>query len=98
METTIKHIEIKAIRYGGELAGAGELPPDYPPIIVEDMGHYYDLVDGYHRLGAAIDSGMTNIRAIIATAEDFARCREFGGDAESMTEAEWIRDMQERYA
>lgn len=94
-------IDIADIRYGGELAPVTPLRDgEAEPIIVERLtgkdGVYYDLVDGYHRLGSMVAAGETRVTAILPTKEEFRRCREFGGDGDAMTEAEWIEWIQDR--
>ena len=84
---------------GGELAGAGHLlDGEAPPIIVESIedpdGAYYDLIDGYHRLGALLESKVEKITVIVVEAEDLVLCQEFGGDEDSMDEEEWIEYLQ----
>lgn len=96
----IQKIKVSDIRYGGELQPRTPIADgDQLPIIVEELqgkdGLYYDLIDGFHRLGSMITAGVVEVTAIIPTAKEFQLCAEFGGDDSSMTENDWIDYIQE---
>lgn len=69
---------------------AVELERDYPAIIVTaaDADGQHELIDGYHRVGAARYSGLERIRAIVVDAATHARL-------ETMDEAAWISEVAE---
>ena len=72
---------------------AGDYDAATPAIIVEPSGSTrqpYEVIDGHHRMAAAVVSGVTEIRAIVATSDETRRCRVFGGPSDAMTEAAWI--------
>jgi len=38
---------------------------EIPPIVVEKKGDWYHILDGYHRIAAAEDAGVKNIKALV---------------------------------
>ncbi len=72
----------------GAVAAYEPLRPGYLPIIVEHDG---TVVDGYHRVAAAIESRKDYVRAIVVTPRELVRASRMGRDG-----AEWIEWVQER--
>lgn len=71
-----------------DLGMAPRDPRDFPPIIVAPLQGAYELLDGYHRLGAAIAFGAESVKAVVVTSAELDACKEFGdGD---LNEDEWI--------
>ena len=90
----IRSIPLSDLRWGV----TGETAPlkdgDAPPIIVERVGNYYDVIDGHHRTEGIKAGGGKNATAIVVT-DDEAAMADFGGG--EMPEDEWLEFIQSEY-
>ncbi len=94
---TLRTVHLNEIGRSGFLPECcGEcLAADVPPLICEELDGGLALVDGYHRLAGMLAAGEEEATVIVADTDDFLLCREFGGERDAMTEAEWICHMWE---
>ena len=89
----LKKLALTDIRWGLTDATAPMMDGDADPIIVEQVGTYYDVIDGHHRVEGLKAAGGNMITAIIVTEEECAPADFAGGD---MPENEWIDWVQDQ--
>lgn len=78
---TLRRLRIKDLRLDpGDYQDFDErLGEDYPPIIV---GVDMDVVDGYHRIGAAYNEGVRSLWAVVVTDSDLQKRAGEEGEAD----------------
>lgn len=91
----VKTIPLSAITFPGGLSKEVSPLDDNKdePIIVEEKGDKYRLIDGFGRASGLANAGNSSVHAIVVTPEDIAENKSGQGD-----DPQWVADMHHRYA
>lgn len=92
-----KKLPITDLRWGltreqTALRDGAERPLIVERIEIENGGHYYDIIDGHHRVMGMKAAGETIITCIVVNESDCEDAEFAGGDT---PEAEWIERIHE---